>query len=199
MSNTPPILKPLDIKPAYRRRSEEEKTQLAEEVIQYLNDMLWVDLHALRRLLEFRTPCNDAMSKHDTCQVGEVDGEDNVSALGLINGLIGARPDGWGYVTAVYNDHEHGRIERFQLTQRESDSAERESRPTLPAPEKKPWKPEHGDQIRVVGAHRLAGARGKVLATTGVVITVELFKGGVLLSNEQHQIGMSNLEPSESK
>lgn len=108
---------PLDIGPAYKRRTEEEKTQLAEEVITFLNDVLCEDRHALRRLLTFRTRCNHDLMIHPTVQTGVVDGEPDVGLLGLINGLIGVRPDGWGYVTCHLADN--GVILGFSLTKRE--------------------------------------------------------------------------------
>ncbi len=176
--------------------TEEEKTARAQDVIRYLNHLLEVDRHALFRLFDFRTPCNSELADHDTVQVGVRDGESVVGLLGIINGMLGVRPDGWGYVTMSLV--EDGRIGRFELTKREGDSDDISFESKLPPPPK-PWKPEVGDQVRIKGAHRLAGARGKIAAFLGLtLVSVHMHKGTLTTEGEQHTFKYNELEPSEA-
>ena len=93
-------------------RTEDEKRQLAQEVVDYLNEVLALDPEALYGLIENRVPCNEALTNHATTQVSN----GRVGLLGILNGLVGVRSDAWGYITAVYADEEPEQIERFTLT-----------------------------------------------------------------------------------
>lgn len=104
-------------------RTEDEKKTLAQEVVDYLNEVLALDATALHDLIEHRVPCNDALTHHATTQVTE---GGVVGLLGILNGLVGARADSWGYVTGVYDD-ETGRLTRFEVT-KDTES------PTAPTP-----------------------------------------------------------------
>lgn len=113
-------------------RSERQKTELAQEVIAYLNEVLALDPIAIHNLCERRTKVNDKLAQHSTTQTGVfahtiAPGEQpqevlGVGLLGILNGLVGIRDDQYGYITAVYGDD--NRLERFELTKREGDEPE---------------------------------------------------------------------------
>jgi hypothetical protein len=100
--------------PAHLDRTEEEKIKLATEVIDYLNGIQALDPKVLWSLIEARVFCNQEVSDHPTLQVSGTVGTPTVGLLGILNGLVGVRPDGWGYITAVYDDE--GQLLRFAPT-----------------------------------------------------------------------------------
>lgn len=79
--------------------TEEEKINLARHFVNMLNDALSKDHFAISTMLEQRVKCNDALLNHPTIQCRT---DNTVSVLGLLNGLIGVKPDGYGYLYAVY-------------------------------------------------------------------------------------------------
>lgn len=106
----------------YPERTHEEKEALALEFIEYLNQLLTFDTDAITNLCENRIFCNKDLADHRTVQVQGLDGAAPAGAaalvgmLGILNGFIGTRADGYGYVTAYYEDN--GEISRFELTRR---------------------------------------------------------------------------------
>jgi hypothetical protein len=104
----------------YFERAADEKEALARSVVEYMNDLLRIDPEAIVQLCESRVLCNDALRDHPTVQVAtdENPTPDGTSArvglLGILNGFIGTRPEGHGYLMAVYEDD--GTISRFELT-----------------------------------------------------------------------------------
>jgi hypothetical protein len=65
------------------------------------------DPDAMQSLVEARVQCNQALADDVTIQCGQLGaGKWEVGALGLINGLLGVRSNGCGYVAAVYNTTE---------------------------------------------------------------------------------------------
>jgi hypothetical protein len=85
------------------------KDALIEYFLSTLNGALAADRAAMSALLAHRVPCNEDMQNHPTIQVvvegdGDTPGEATLGVLGLINGLVGIRPDGWGYITLVCDD-----------------------------------------------------------------------------------------------
>ena len=88
-----------------------------DQCIAFLNEIIATDQGALRALMEYRVPCNDALASHPTVQVvaPEDDGEGYVvGLLGILNGLIGTDDDGFGFLCAVFSDD--GTLERVQRT-----------------------------------------------------------------------------------
>ena len=75
--------------------------------IEVLNRALKADPKAIKTLLECRVPCNMDLADDPTIQVivGEgLEGDKiaSVGPLGLLNGILGIRQNGWGYIAAVY-------------------------------------------------------------------------------------------------
>jgi hypothetical protein len=81
---------------------------LADYIISFLNELVKVDLQALEALVETRVPCNEILAQHPTVQVTTTDEGAKVGLLGILNGIVGARPeDGWGYIAANFGDDGH--------------------------------------------------------------------------------------------
>lgn len=106
--------------------SHEQDEALADQIIARLNDLVSdpnvrADLGAL---IEMRVPCSETTCNHPTIQVhaaGPGDKSGTFGFLGVLNGLVGAIPEGhvkagWGYITAVFSDD--GKLEGFQKTKR---------------------------------------------------------------------------------
>lgn len=76
--------------------------QLAARVVAFLNELLELDRPAIAALISNRVPCNARLAEHPDVQVGVQHGGFNVGLLGLLNGLCGAREDGYGLIQAIY-------------------------------------------------------------------------------------------------
>lgn len=80
--------------------------ELAEKMIERLNDMAKCDPLAFWFLLCMRVPCNQALAEHPTCQVGASNGGMVVGFIGILNGIVGNYDDGpkkgWGAIAAEY-------------------------------------------------------------------------------------------------
>ena len=73
--------------------------------INFLNALVEIDEPAMRALIETRVPCGEAMASHRTVQVQAHDGaEPVVGVLGILNGLFGVDEEGWGPLTAVFEN-----------------------------------------------------------------------------------------------
>ena len=62
------------------------------------------DPDAVSALLTWRVAINDKLAADPTIQVyaaGEISDDPQLSSLGLINGLFGIAPCGWGHIMAV--------------------------------------------------------------------------------------------------
>ena len=72
--------------------------------IEYLNSVLKIDPDAVKRLFKHEVPCNDALTKHPTCRVGDAGtGHDpTLSVLGLINGIFGVDEHGQGHINSLH-------------------------------------------------------------------------------------------------
>jgi len=92
--------------------------EFALQAVEVLNRALGEDHEAIAELFNKRVPCNEALAKDSTIQVlqhrsdsyvrdmlfnGYDAGGYTLGVLGLINGIIGIQPDGWGYLCAIYN------------------------------------------------------------------------------------------------
>jgi hypothetical protein len=72
------------------------------EVLEVLNRAVKADHVAVEILIEKRVVCNKALADDPTIQVVSKDGRTKVGLLGLINGIVGIRDNGWGYIAACY-------------------------------------------------------------------------------------------------
>lgn len=84
----------------------------AQQIVDDLNEALLLDPVAITELMTSRVRCNEALGGHPTIQVGADGGELRLGPLGLINGLVGVRDNGWGYI-AMELDRPDGLITRF--------------------------------------------------------------------------------------
>jgi len=78
--------------------------ELAEKVVDYLNDLLEKDRPAIAALVGNRIPCNEDLADHSTCQIRCQHGGFSVGTLGLLNGLCGIHENGRGAIVAVFDD-----------------------------------------------------------------------------------------------
>lgn len=81
------------------------------EAVDILNRIHTADPTVLPALIAHRIPCNRALADDPTVQVGNVeagsrnddtDAEFEVGLLGIVNGLFGARANGWGWIGADF-------------------------------------------------------------------------------------------------
>jgi hypothetical protein len=87
----------------------ETNEKLAEVLIHRLNHLLDEDAtlgETLGLLMRARVMCSRSVSESDTIQVHEDGGAFYVGFLGMLNGIVGAIPEGeyragWGYVMAI--------------------------------------------------------------------------------------------------
>ena len=98
------------------------KEELADLLIERLNEITKVDPEAMGRLIAARVPCNEELADHPTVQVRALKGEPPaVGVLGLLNGLVGIIEDGprksYGLITAIVEDD--GTCTRFRRTKEE--------------------------------------------------------------------------------
>lgn len=98
-----------------------------DRVLEILNEAVEADPDAMATLISTRVPCNKVLADHPSIQVlarnpGETiePGSPNVGTitevgfLGVLNGLFGIREDGWGLITAEFDDP--GKLMRFART-----------------------------------------------------------------------------------
>lgn len=112
-----------------------KETVTLNEVIDFLNELVEVDAPAVAALIANRVPCNEQLADHPTVQCGAQHGGFHVGMLGILNGLFGIHEgeyrNGWGAITAVFDDNDKGhfrnlvRFERvqFEPSEPESDTA----------------------------------------------------------------------------
>lgn len=77
---------------------------LADHIINVLNELVALDREAVTKLVETRVPCNQALADHPTVQVSE---GPSVGLLGVLNGIAGVDHDGWGFIAASFDDQGH--------------------------------------------------------------------------------------------
>jgi hypothetical protein len=94
-----------------------EKIKISlQSIIDNLNSILECDKKSIEELIEHRITCTMELAKHPTVQVLYNDAikSNTVGFLGMLNGVLGAREDGFGYVTALCD--EAGHIIKFEIT-----------------------------------------------------------------------------------
>lgn len=86
-----------------------------EETIAFLNELIALDPEAMRALVEHHVPANQGLVDHPTVQVSGYDGAPpKVGLLGILNGLFGTDEEGWGVISALFEDD--GRLVKFMRT-----------------------------------------------------------------------------------
>lgn len=92
-----------------------------DQAVEVLNRALSADPKAMSDLVLSRVPCNLDLADDPTIQCGSPgDDEANgyeVGLLGVINGILGRRPTGGGYVGAVL-ESDHRTIVEFRRMDR---------------------------------------------------------------------------------
>lgn len=85
---------------------------LADRMVGVLNELLKLDYEATVKLVfGEHIPCNRAFADHPSVQVREIElGKYGVRTMGLLNGLAGTYPDGWGRIGGEFEHRcaEHG-------------------------------------------------------------------------------------------
>ena len=102
---------------------------VSKRIIKTLNEALKLDKSAVVELLETRVPCNEDLANHPTIQVTH---ENKVGLLDILNGIVGVKSNGWGYITAVFKDadtpeHEAIDLDRFCIIDEEGKEIELEA------------------------------------------------------------------------
>lgn len=93
------------------------KSLMAEWFVMVLNRALESDPDAISELFAYRVECNDKLADDPTIQVKARDGEHpTVGAFGVINGILGATDDGFGFIAMEVEDDGSNRIRRFFVT-----------------------------------------------------------------------------------
>lgn len=75
--------------------------ELAQKIVDMLNGVLETDKPAIAALMSNRVPCTETLADHPTIQVVEQDDGFHVGLLGILNGLCGIYPDGYGPIQLV--------------------------------------------------------------------------------------------------
>ena len=94
--------------------------ELAQIVVDFLNELAEIDRPAVAALIANRVPCNEELADHDTVQVSAQHGGFHVGMLGLLNGLCGAKEDSAGVIGAIFEDGANGGYRdllRFEVLQ----------------------------------------------------------------------------------
>lgn len=105
-----------------------ERTVNAQAVVDLLNEAAGLDHEAMFELVQTRALCNARLAAHPSIQTGPASygskGHE-VGLLGILNGLFGTFPDGWGCIHAVLDDDPNVPI-RFEVRgRREKPELER--------------------------------------------------------------------------
>lgn len=91
-------------------------TVTLDEILDRLNSALEADRKAVSYLITHKICCNDKLADHPTVQCGMLNKDQyTIGMLGIINGIIGIKDDGYGYICA--NIDENGIVLEFVATQ----------------------------------------------------------------------------------
>ncbi len=94
-------------------------------VVNFLNEIHAIDPTVLPALIGMRVPCNETLANHPSIQCEKKRDERNgneeyrVGLMGILNGLVGIRDYGNGYLAYVVENGE--RISGFRLTEETID------------------------------------------------------------------------------
>lgn len=75
--------------------------EVAQLIVDNLNELLKVDPEAIEALLKHRVLCNDAVLEHPTLQARH---DNTLSVLGFFNGIVGTNESGLGLIAMVVDD-----------------------------------------------------------------------------------------------
>jgi hypothetical protein len=82
-----------------------------DAAIEILNEALEADPEVMQKIFAFHITSSTKLRNHPSIQVMN---DGTISALGIINGFFGVRPeDSYGYISGVW---EEGRLVRFERT-----------------------------------------------------------------------------------
>jgi len=82
-----------------------KRTVTPEDVVALLNEMLDIDPVATQLLVKQRIRCNHKMKKHNDLQINLDNNNDpKVGLLGVLNGLFGKSPKGYGFILAQISE-----------------------------------------------------------------------------------------------
>ena len=84
-------------------KEEDVDYELAQHIVDVLNDMVATDKSAVAALIANRVPCNAGLADHPTVQVSVQHDGFHVGLLGLLNGLCGVKRNGRGPIEAVFS------------------------------------------------------------------------------------------------
>ena len=95
--------------------TEPEKINLAQSLIDFMNELVKLDRDAIHALVETRVICNQELTNHPTVQVSTPANSEisSVGLLGILNGFVGVDDQQWGYIASIYDDD--GRLTGFDL------------------------------------------------------------------------------------
>lgn len=79
--------------------------EVIDHAIEVLNRALAADPDTVRALFAHRVVCNETLTDDPTIQV-TVKNMPTLGVLGLVNGLFGVAPSGYGFITAEYDDED---------------------------------------------------------------------------------------------
>jgi hypothetical protein len=102
-----------------------KKSVTAKDICSLLNELLEKDSSFVKNLMEVHVPCNEDIANHPTVQVRGYNEYPNVHTcgiMGLINGILGIREDGFGAL--CYEIDEAGNIVEFKETPTEGGKSE---------------------------------------------------------------------------
>lgn len=88
---------------------ENPDLEMAQKMVDLLNELIQIDRPAVAALIANRVPCNLEMANHPTVQVAAQHGGYQVGLLGLLNGFCGTYPSGFGPVVVEFDDPSEGK------------------------------------------------------------------------------------------
>jgi hypothetical protein len=130
--------------------------QLAQRLVEFLNELTEIDRPAVAALIANRIPCNKTLADHPTVQVAGQHGGFHVGLLGLLNGLCGIHEHGHGAVSAVFETDDahpdrYKDLQKFKVVTADDDRKWAEvPEPQKPVEEPKPAEPK-GDPPPLTG------------------------------------------------
>jgi hypothetical protein len=83
---------------------------VSARIVAVLNRSIRDDRAAMESLFNVRVRCNELIAADPTIQVDSSSGAPYVGIIGLLSGIAGAHPDGYGKVAAVYEQSERSGI-----------------------------------------------------------------------------------------
>jgi hypothetical protein len=76
---------------------------MKQRIADLLNEAVARDPAAMHCLCNKRINCNSSLADHPTIQIGTgAENQPTIGLIGILNGVIGTRADGEGYLAGVY-------------------------------------------------------------------------------------------------